>query len=142
MSFQPPEEMALELVPRPKKSRTDTVRGYLPTVETFTYAMRVKGRPGAGVRRGFSIWVVEPRARPEMVVVSVDLDFITHQSPKSVQRLSDLWGDLSEQLDVLRRDISPTVSEVLRIRTHTWLTGLLAKDIELLAWRVHQQSFD
>ncbi len=138
-SFHPPSDISFRILKRPTKVRRDTARSYERTPDTVAYALQVEGRLGAAVHRGFSFWAAnDATTTPEIVVPSVDLDHLTSSPPRHVREIDHLVADFSETLDVLRHDVSPSVSEVLRIKVHTWLAGLIAQDLQSLAGQVHR----
>lgn len=138
-SFHPPAEVSLQILKRPKEVRRDTARLYERTPDTLAYVLQVEGRLGVAVHRGFSFWAAnDATTTPELVVLSVDLDYLTVSPPRHVREIDHLVSDFSETLDVLRREVSPSVSEALRIKVHMWLTGVIAQDLQRLAGQVHR----
>ena len=138
-SFHPPAEVSLQILKRPKEVRRDTARLYERTPDTLAYVLQVESRLGAAVHRGFSFWAAnDATTTPELVVLSVDLDYLTVSPPRHVREIDHLVSDFSETLDVLRREVSPSVSEALRIKVHMWLTGVIAQDLQRLAGQVHR----
>ena len=138
-SFHPPAEVSLQIPGNGRRRSGATPPAY--TSGPRHPRLRAAGRKqvGAAVHRGFSFWAAnDATTTPELVVLSVDLDYLTVSPPRHVREIDHLGSDFSETLDVPVARSPPSVSGSPAHQGAHVAHCVIAQDLQRLAGQVHR----
>lgn len=82
--------------------------------------------------------VGKPRTPDSEVHRRVELGYA--KDPRADPEFFLSAGQVERGLGVFRRDLSPVVTQVLRIKLRNWITGLVAEDLRLLSARLQEHD--